>query len=201
MKVCYLINQYPKVSHTFIRREIAALERQGVTVQRVSIRRSGDALADPEDHRELARTHVLLDAGSAGLGLALCVRALRSPLRFARAFGQAIELGRRSERGRLRNFAYLAEACLLLPHLRAQGCDHLHAHFGTNPASVALLCRLLGGPSYSFTVHGPEEFDKPLMLGLRDKIERAAFVVAISSFGRGQLYRFCDHPPCFCFRG
>ena len=30
--IAYLINQYPKVSHTFIRREIAALEREGIEV-------------------------------------------------------------------------------------------------------------------------------------------------------------------------
>ena len=32
--IAYLINQYPKVSHSFIRREILALERQGIEVQR-----------------------------------------------------------------------------------------------------------------------------------------------------------------------
>jgi glycosyltransferase involved in cell wall biosynthesis len=67
----------------------------------------------------------------------------------------------------------------------------LHAHFGTNPAAVALLCRVLGGPTYSFTVHGPEEFDHPSELSLGAKIESAAFVVAISDFGRSQLYRWC----------
>ena len=36
MHIAYFINQYPKVSHSFIRREILALERQGVEVQPVS---------------------------------------------------------------------------------------------------------------------------------------------------------------------
>lgn len=71
------------------------------------------------------------------------------------------------------------------------GCRHLHAHFGTNPATVAMLCRRLGGPPYSFTVHGPEEFEKAPLLGLGEKIARAAFVIAISDFGRGQLLRWC----------
>jgi hypothetical protein len=70
------------------------------------------------------------------------------------------------------------------------GIDHLHAHFGTNSATVALLARSLAGPQFSFTVHGPEEFDAPLALSLRQKIEGAAFVVAISSFGRSQLCRW-----------
>ena len=52
MNVAYLINQYPKVSHTFIRREIAALERQGVTVQRFALRGWDAEVADPEDAAE-----------------------------------------------------------------------------------------------------------------------------------------------------
>jgi len=193
MKICYLVNQYPKVSHTFIRREIAALERQGVKIERVSMRRAEDELVDAEDREELERTRVILDGGTGRLVVGLLANALGNPLRFARSLRLALRLGRRSERGLLRNLAYLAEACVLRRWLQASGCQHVHAHFGTNPASVALLCHTLGGPEYSFTVHGPEEFDKPLMIGLREKIERAAFVVAISNFGRGQLYRFCDH--------
>ena len=46
-----------------------------------------------------------------------------------------------------------------------------------------------GGPPFSFTVHGPEEFDKPDLIALREKIERCAFALAVSSFGLSQLYR------------
>ena len=70
---------------------------------------------------------------------------------------------------------------------------HVHAHFGTNPAELAMLVRALGGPQYSFTIHGPEEFDKPDLHKLSAKIRRAAFVVAISSFGRSQTYRWISH--------
>ena len=50
------------------------------------------------------------------------------------------------------------------------GVTHVHAHFGTNAAAVAMLTRVLGGPGYSFTVHGPEEFDAPAALSLGEKI-------------------------------
>jgi glycosyltransferase involved in cell wall biosynthesis len=70
--------------------------------------------------------------------------------------------------------------------------QHVHAHFGTNPAELAMLMRAMGGPSYSFTVHGPEEFDKPLALHLAEKMRRAAFVVAVSSFGASQLRRWVE---------
>ncbi|MGB8932477.1 MAG: glycosyltransferase family 4 protein, partial [Anaeromyxobacteraceae bacterium] len=137
-----------------------------------------------------ARTRFILSEGIARHGLALAAVALRRPAAFARAVRAAARLGWRSDRGLARHAAYLAEACVLYRWLSEARVDHLHAHFGSNPAAVALLCRVLGGPTYSFTVHGPEEFDKPVFLGFREKIRRAAFVVAVSSYGRAQLCRW-----------
>jgi glycosyltransferase involved in cell wall biosynthesis len=42
-------------------------------------------------------------------------------------------------------------------------------------------------------VHGPHEFDKPEAIALREKIARAAFVAAISSFTKSQLLRWCSY--------
>jgi glycosyltransferase involved in cell wall biosynthesis len=101
----------------------------------------------------------------------------------------AIKVGRRSDRGPLLHLVYLAEACVLLGWLKREEVGHLHAHFGTNSATVAMLVHELGGPSFSFTAHGPEEFDKPEFIALGEKIRRAAFVAGVSSFGQSQLYR------------
>ena len=38
MKIGYILNTYPSPSHSFIRREIRALERRGVAVQRFAMR-------------------------------------------------------------------------------------------------------------------------------------------------------------------
>jgi glycosyltransferase involved in cell wall biosynthesis len=189
MRIAYLVNQYPKVSHAFIRREIRAVEAAGVEVVRWGIRRSSDPLVDPLDVEEAANCHVLLDAGYAGMLRAFLGVSFASPLRSLHALWQAVLLGLRSDRGVLRHLAYLTEACLLVGWAARAGVDHVHAHFGTNSATVAMLCHALGGPAFSFTVHGPEEFDKAPLLGLREKIARAAFVVAISSHGRSQLFR------------
>ncbi|HEX6242276.1 MAG TPA: glycosyltransferase, partial [Polyangiales bacterium] len=193
MRIAYLINQYPAISHTFVRREIEALEALGMQVERFSLRQmSSDSLLDPLDVQENERTCALLDGGVTGL-ISPLVRVLGSrPDAFARAEFLAAKTGLHSERGILRHQAYLAEACRLVEELQQRGVEHVHAHFGTNSAEVAMLAHELGGPSYSFTVHGPEEFDKPDLISLREKIARAAFVVAVSSFGQSQLYRYCD---------
>ncbi len=193
MRVAYLVNQYPKVSHTFIRREIAALERQGVQVDRYALRGWDADVQDPEDLQEQARTRYLLQEGvwavlpmlGAWLG-----RWFSAPAASWIALKTAWQMGRHADRPRLFHFIYLLEAARLCIWLRQSGAAHLHAHFGTNSAEVAMLAHLLGGPGFSFTVHGPEEFDKPQFLGLATKIEAARFVVAISSFGRSQLWRW-----------
>jgi glycosyltransferase involved in cell wall biosynthesis len=192
MVLAYLVNQYPKISHTFIRREIAALERQGTPIHRYSIRPCPDRLIDPLDLEEQRKTTVILEAGAGGLSAALARVAAAHPARFARAARLAGRIGLHSERGLARHMAYLAEACVLLGSFAERGVTHVHAHFGSNATAVAMLCHELGGPPYSFTAHGYEEFDKAALWGLRDKIERAAFVVGISSFGKSQIYRHCD---------
>jgi colanic acid/amylovoran biosynthesis glycosyltransferase len=118
--------------------------------------------------------------------------SLGAPRRFARALAEVWRLGRNSERGVLIHLIYLAEACVLRKWTQQDGIAHLHVHFGSNSTAVAMLCRLLGGPPYSFTVHGPEEFDRPVSLGLGQKIRHAAFVVSICSFGRSQLWRWAE---------
>jgi glycosyltransferase involved in cell wall biosynthesis len=190
--VAYLVNRYPKVSHTFIRREIRALERLGVTVDRIAVRGWSDAVADAEDERERAATRYLLQGGMASL-IGPTLRAmLRTPRAFGRALALAWRLGRRADRARPYHLVYLMQACRLVEWLHRSRAVHLHAHFGTNPAEVALLTRVLGGPAYSFTVHGPEEFDKATVLQLADKVRDATFVVAISAYGASQLYRWID---------
>ncbi len=122
---------------------------------------------------------------------AVAAEALGRPRRWLSALSAAVRMARRSEKGLLRHLAYLAEASYLRRRLAGIGARHLHAHFGTNAAAVAMLARLLGGPPYSITMHGPEEFDAPGPLALREKARHAAFVVAISHFTRSQLCRWC----------
>ena len=189
MKIAYFVNHYPKVSHTFIRREILALERQGFQVERIALRGWNEAPPDPEDVRERERTHYVLKGGITGLVLPAIGTLLRAPMRFWAALRLAASLSRESDRPLPYHLVYLAEACYLVRWLARNGAHHVHAHFGTNSVEVTLLAQVLGGPSYSFTVHGPEEFLRPLALA--EKTRRSAFVVAISSFGRSQLYARC----------
>lgn len=192
MTLAYLLNSYPMTSTTFIRREIAAIERAGIPVQRFAVRHWSERLVDPQDMSERGRTEYLLTGKSGRLMGGLARHALSRPRSFGEALDAIGEMQRAAGGGLVRHTAYLAQAIRLRKRCAALGIDHVHAHFSTNAATVAMLCRLLGGPRYSFTVHGPDELEELAANSVTDKVRHAAHVVAISQYCRDRL---CAHLP------
>jgi glycosyltransferase involved in cell wall biosynthesis len=88
--------------------------------------------------------------------------------------------------------AYLAEACAVIRYESKERFTHIHAHFGTNAATVAMLVRYLGGATFSCTLHGPLEWDCAEFLHIPKKVEKARFISAISDFAKSQTYRWTD---------
>lgn len=175
---------------TFIRREIHALERRGFEVQRYAVRRWREGLVDPQDIREEERTRYLLTGNVAGLFLEFGRELAAHPGAVWRGFRQMVRLAMREGRYSVRHVAYLLQAVSLLRWARADGVSHIHAHFMVNATAVAMLSRVMGGPTYSFTVHGPDEFDDARSLSVDDKLAHADFAVAISHYTKSQLLRF-----------
>src|SRR5579872_6380844 len=96
MRVAYLINRYPAISHSFIRREILAVERQGHTVCRISLRGWDEHLPDPQDQAERERTWYVLKQGAGPLLAAFLSQLVTRPLHVFRALYLAWRLSRRA---------------------------------------------------------------------------------------------------------
>lgn len=192
MTIGYLVNTYPRPSHSFIRREIAALERGGISVHRIAMRRPEDELTDPADQIELDKTQYILDAGAGRMLLGLLGTAFASPKTLFAGVCMAWQRSRAGETSLLRQIIYLAEGAAVAKSANSRALSHIHAHFGTNSARVAAYSTLLGGPRFSFTSHGPEEYDQPITIDLGGKLAQAEFAVAVSNFGRSQLSRWAD---------
>jgi colanic acid/amylovoran biosynthesis glycosyltransferase len=191
MRLAYFVNQYPKVSHTFIRREIRALEALGFEVQRYALRESaGETLVEGADVEEHKLTRYIVREGALLLVWHVLALALQRPAGTLRALRMMLRIMRRSHRPFVMHLVSLAEAAVLARWTASQGVQHIHTHFGTNSAEVALLARQWGSAPYSLTIHGSDEWDRPLQWALREKVQHAAFVVAISSFTRAQLMRW-----------
>ena len=190
----YLTGEYPRVTDTFIQREVAALRAQGITIMTASIRRTGpEHLVGEEQIAEAAQTFHVLEAAKHPLRLAAAkLRLLRHPGRFFRAFA----LAWRTAPGGLRNWLwqmfYFAEAIMLADHMQRHGVRHLHNHIAKASCTVAMLASELSGIPYSFTLHGPDIFFAPDHWRLDEKIARARFVACISEFCRAQAMIFSD---------
>jgi colanic acid/amylovoran biosynthesis glycosyltransferase len=161
-----VVNPYPAPSHAFIRREIAALERLGWCVHRFTRRRFRGNLVEPADREEQAGTSILRP------------RVTISGGRFGRAVG----------RGWLRGIVTNGLAKDLRRRLAPLHVRHLHAHFHTATDVCLLACRD-GQRTFSFTVHGLEEFEQPD--ALRVRVAAAAFVACVSEYTRARVATIC----------
>ncbi len=191
MKIAYLTAQYPKVSHTFIRREILELERRGHEILRVSIRSPEFGLVDPADIAEASRTITILNQGALKLLTSLLKTFLSRPIPLLRELLAGVTRGRA---GLVREVAYVVEAAFVCQLARSERLDQIHVHFGTNCATVARIADSLGGPPYSMTVHGSDEWDHPIEVAIGRKVEASRFSVAISNYTGAQMRRWTAYP-------
>jgi colanic acid/amylovoran biosynthesis glycosyltransferase len=189
MKIAYLMNTYPLISTTFIRREIHALEELGVQVERFAVREWAEDLVDPMDIQERDRTSYLLTGNQSGLIGSFIKEFVVNPRGLFRGLTTAYRLWRDAGEGFVRHAAYLLEAVSLRQRMAAAQLQHVHVHFGTNAATVAMLSLAMGGGTYSFTAHGPDEFMDPARSRYDLLVHHSAFVAAISNFCRVQLAR------------
>ena len=190
MNLAYLMNTFPLTSTTFIRREIAALERAGTPVARYALRQWDGELVDLADIEDQKRTHYILSGNTTGLLIAFLREVVFNFPGLLRAMPAWWSLLRHARGGIIRHTAYFLEAMYFRQQATRDKIDHVHVHFMTNSAAVAMLSRIMGGPSYSVMVHGPDELVDAPLLDFPAKIKHAAFVTAITHFCKSQLIRF-----------
>ncbi len=193
--IAYLTGDYPKVSHTFILREVESLRAAGLEVFTCSIRRpAASEFKGEEELRARAETFYVIAAANNPLRvMAAHARAIaRSPRIWLSTLGLALKTRSPGVKALMWQLFYFVEAGVLAEHLRSGGVRHLHNHFGNSSCSVAMLASGLAGIPFSFTEHGPAIFFEVDRWALGEKIARARFVVAISHFCRSQLMLFSD---------
>ena len=99
MNLLYLVNQYPKTSHTFIRREIQALEELDLRIARVSIRPVSQHLLDENDRLEAELTTSLLEGGLLGLLPSVLKLLVARPFKFFATLCALMRLSHGAEAG------------------------------------------------------------------------------------------------------
>ncbi|MBI3447967.1 MAG: glycosyltransferase [Acidobacteria bacterium] len=188
MKVAYLVSLFPKISETFILREMQSLRERGVEVAVVSLKSRREPLAHPGAREFEADTIYADGAGPAAAAFvsSLATRPLASGGALARVTAGSLAT---APAELVKSLPLVAVAARVGRLLRARGIDRVHAHWATYPALVAWAVRRLEGIPYSLTAHAHDIFaPNPL---LRRKILESDFTVTISESNRRHLERAC----------
>ncbi len=184
-RIAYILKMFPRFSETFILAELLELERTGVDLRIVSLKRPNDARRHADVERVRAPVRYLPLDRTADIGgmLAGHVRSFRAaPGRYLRTLGSAVT---RRRWGAIRRFV---QAGAVADGLRSEGVTHIHAHFGSSATSVALFASGLTGIPYSFTAHAKDIYtDSVSLVALRRKLGGARFVVTVSDFNASHL--------------
>jgi glycosyltransferase involved in cell wall biosynthesis len=193
-RLAYLVSRYPAISHTFILREVLALRAKGFEIYPVSINppdRSMEKMTR-EEQDEAARTLYVKSAGMGQLLLAHLYTLLRSPLRYLSGLVFALRLGGMDLHAMLFNLFYFVEAVVVGEWMGRKKLKHVHVHFATQAATVAMIAERVFDIEYSITVHGPDEFYEVGRYRLAEKIQAARFLCTIGRYCRSQLMKLSD---------
>lgn len=193
MKIAYLTSQYPAPSHTFIRREVDALRRQGFEIHTFSVRspRPEERRGEP-DEREYAATWYALPARPLRLLKSHLATIFRRPRGYIRTLALALRHRVPGAHSLLWSVFHFSEAVDLAGELERRGIRHVHNHFANSAANVGHLATTLLGCTWSLTLHGISEFDYPAGPLLAAKIRAARHVACVSHFGRAQAMRMVE---------
>lgn len=187
-RLAYLVSRYPAVSHTFILREVTQLRARGFEIEVASINapdRQPEAMTDNE-RQEAAQTYGVKAHGLLG-AIAAHLWGLTRPLAWLNGLGQALISGGWNLRRTLYGVFYFTEALMLWRWMSHKRLSHLHVHFATAAANVAVALKKFAPIGLSITVHGPDEFYDVPGQQLQDKIAMADFIICIGAFARSQL--------------
>jgi len=189
--IAYLVSLYPAPSHTFIRREVSELRRNGLNIKTFSIRQPlQQEILSKDDEQEFNSTWYLLPVSPILLLKTHLLSLIKSPLRYISTLKLAFL--HRVPGLSLYPLFYFAEAIYLSEQLKKAKIIHLHNHFAQAGAIVGMLSAHYLNISWSFTVHGTSEFDGAAGVLLNDKMKAAKFVACVSYFGRAQVMRICN---------
>ena len=189
-RIAYLVSKYPDFSHTFILREVLALRERGIEIEVASI---NDAPAQNRltqtECDEAARTFYVKRLGLAGALRAKLWMLTHRPSGLVRGLVFALKLSGGDLSDCLRCLFYYMEALILAKWMSERELTHLHVHFATPAATVALILTRVAPVTISMTVHGPDEFYDVSSYHLAEKVRVAKFVVCISFFAQSQLMK------------
>lgn len=188
-KIAYIVSRFPKLTETFILYEILAMERQlGIKAEIYSLLREKEKVLNPEVRGLMSRAHFeRLFSWRTVRANAVCL--CNQPGTYVRTLASVLRATWRSRNFLLGVIAFFPKAVSFALDMERLQIKHVHAHFATHSAMAGYVVNRLTGIPFSFTARGSDiHLDRRM---LKEKVEAAAFVIAVSSFNRDIIVNEC----------
>ncbi len=191
-----ILKGYPRISEPFISNEILLLEKLGFAVHLFSMRQPRENISHESIKKIRAEVDYLPETLIKPLPRLLyhnLFLAAKKPRVYARALKTAYRRFLRTHKSA--TIKHLLQAGYLVHRfLPASGVTHLHAHFAHSPTSVTMFTSHLAELPFSFTAHAKDIYtSNPAQL--REKIQKARFVITCTEFNRRHLAALSDGTP------
>lgn len=186
-RLAIVVKGFPRLSETFIARELAALEARGLAFSLHALRHPGGD-ADLTGYRPSCGVHYLPEyLHTAPVEVARAVIAAARLPGFSACLASLLADFRRDPtRARLRRFGQAAVlACALAGRAR-----HIHCHFAHSPGSVTRYAAMMLGITYSLSTHARDVWTDPDW-DLASKMRGAAFVACCNTTAQARLAALC----------
>lgn len=190
LRVAYVMSRFPKLTETFILREMVAMERLGVRIELYPLLRERTSVMQPAARDYVSRAEYLpFLSWQIVRSQAYWLRDRGRRRRYLRALFDVIGGTWRSPNFLLGGLGIFPKVAHAARKMAADGVVHVHCHFANHPAMAGFIVHRLVGIPYSFTAHGSDLHVDRTMLAT--KVAEAAFVVTISEDNRRVIEETC----------
>lgn len=178
-----VVKGFPRLSETFIARELEALEKRGLRFSLHALRAPG-ADAKLVDNKVRATPQYLPEyLRDAPFSVLSAFLAARKRPGFAAAWEAfRADFAKEPVAARVRRFG---QACVLDRQM-PESVRHIHAHFAHSPSSVARYAALIRGIGFSISAHAKDIWTAPDW-DLARKLAGATFVAVCNKAGHDRL--------------
>jgi colanic acid/amylovoran biosynthesis glycosyltransferase len=181
--LCIVVKGFPRLSETFITRELEALQSEGVRFSIAALRRPTRDASKVVHGVETAPNYLPEYLHEEPVRVIRAYAAVKRLAGFASAWRLfRADFARDMTRSRLRRFG---QACVLAAELPSQ-TRHLHAHFIHTPASVARYAATMRCLSFSVSAHAKDIWTTPDW-DLREKLSDVRFACVCNQVGAQRL--------------
>ena len=199
-RIGVLIPEFPVQTHAFFIREREELRKLGVESVLISTRHP-DGQEGMAKHdwavSAMNETTYLYPLSAVEFIKFVFHLLISGPRSWRRCYNAVDSSEGVSIRARLKMLGFMLMAVKLKKYCSEQEIKHVHIHSCANAANVAMFSRLLDGPEYSVTLHGPMQDYGP---NQRNKWKHAAFGIVITKDLHNELFSALNQdeiPPVF----